>query len=849
MTHVHSIGLDTSLAARQRPMARDASTAWTIDVLLSDLSARGRHPAVIAFTATGIANWDSAALADNALRLAFGLRAEGIAKGDAVALWAPNSPPGVVAALAVLAAGGMLVPIDDLADAEQVRGALASSSARLVFTTGEHLKSRGQILQASGANPILLDDPEPGEPTARHWRSLLGQREENLPVPADDDPALLSWTSGTTGSPKAFVLTHRNIATNVEALRDLTLVSDQDRALLPLPLHHVYPFVLGTLATLTIGVAVVLPGGTTGPLLTEALRNGGITLIVGVPRLYEAMVAAIEMRADMHGRAVDVLWRMALGLTLLVWRTTGVRLGALLFAPVRRGVAPHLWLLVSGGARLERETEARLEALGWMVLTGYGLAETASLFTGNLPQHYQLGSAGRPLADGEIRIAHPDDQGVGEIELRGAAITSGYRANPEANRTTFTEDGWFRTGDLGFVDRDGFLFVTGRVKEVLVLGGGKKVIPEDLERVYGAAPEIAEIALLEDKGALVALVRPDPARLRARGASNFHDGIRVVLGETEQNLPSYERLSGFVLTDQPLPRTRLGKYRRFLLPALYAEARAGKARRPAHALTTEDAALLGDPTAAAIWALLRQRYPDEAVDLDSNLALDLGLNSFAWMELSIALQDRLDINLSEADIGAVDTVRDLLRLAIARRREGLRPPPEPASDIETWIAPTGTLLSALGFALYGLNRLVMRGLFRLRVCGIEHLPATGPLLIAPNHARLPRCAGHRRGAAVVALAPSPLGGRRGALIHASSRAAVLPRRARLPGRCCASRCGARGRRPCAGRRRCRGVVSRKLAHPRRQAAAVSARRRAASAAQRNPCRAGLCRGKLHGLAA
>src|SRR5262249_54912532 len=148
----------------------------------------------------------------------------------------------------------------------------------------------------------------------------------------------------------------------------------------------------------------------------------------------------------------------------------------------RHGTAPAAAGL--GWSRLERETEERLEALGGMVLSGYGLAETASLFTGNTPNDRRIGSAGRPLAEGEVRIACPDAQGIGEIELRGSSITKGYLNNPEANREAFTPDGWFQTGDLGFLDSDGFLFVTGRAKEVLVLGGGKKVIPEDLERIY-----------------------------------------------------------------------------------------------------------------------------------------------------------------------------------------------------------------------------------------------------------------------------------------------------------------------------------------------------------------------------
>ena len=668
--------------------------------------------------------------------MARGLRENGVGRGTAVALWAPNSPVRIATALGVLASGGTLVPIDDLADAEQLEAALISSGARLILTTAHHLDGSGAILNAHDVTAIRVDEDGRSGPGATASQVLADKRAENLPVPANNEPAMLSWTSGTTGSPKAFVLTHRDIASNVEALQKLAVVGPHDRALLPLPLHHAYPFVVGMLTTLTLGTTIVLPGGTTGPALMGALREANVTTIIGVPRLYEALWAAIAARLESYHLTIRLAFRALLKLTIFVQQSSGLRLEHFLFSPIRHAIAPRLRLLVSGGARLERETEERLAGLGWTVLSGYGLAETASLFTGNRPNDRRLGSAGRPLADGKVRTADRDDQGIGEIELRGSSITKGYLNNPEANQAAFTPDGWFRTGDLGFIDRDGFLFITGRTKEVLVLGGGKKVIPEDLERIYGRASEISEIALLEDKGALVALVRPDPVKLRQRGATNLRDGVRVILGEEAQHLPSYERLSGFALTDQPLPRTRLGKYRRFLLPSLYAQAAAGGGRRAVHALAPEDEVLLRDPTADSVWTLLRQRYPDQALDLDVNLSLDLSLDSFAWMELTILLQDRLGIHLSDADIAGIETIRDLLRLSIERRmvaRPLAREEPAVALDIERWLAPTGKLLVTLGFVLYALNWLVMRALFRLRFTGVARLPETGPFLITPNH--------------------------------------------------------------------------------------------------------------------
>ena len=571
------------------------------------------------------------------------------------------------------------------------------------------------------------------------YRAANSARNSLAPDP--DDAAVLPWTSGTTGAPKGFLLSYRNIGSNVEALRQLHIVGEMDNVLLPLPLHHAYPFVVGMLTTLSVGAPIVLPADTTGPAIMQALSNSDVSMrvsiIVGVPRLYEAILDVVQARVAERGRIARSGWWLLMRLALLLQRVTGLRPGRIWFAPVRRRFGPRLRYLISGGARLPTEAAEQLEALGWVVLSGYGLAETASMFTGNAPGDRRLASAGKPLADGEIRISGPDDKGIGEIELRGSSITTGYLNNPEANRTSFTPDGWFRTGDLGYVDHDGFLYVTGRSKELLVLGGGKKVSPEDLEQFYSSAPQIREMAVLEQQGMLTALVRPDPARVREMGTMNLHEGIRVVLAEKARNLPVYQRLSGFALTDQPLPRTRLGKYRRFLIPGLYREALAGGPRRQAGLLGPEDRALLKDPTAQMVWTLLRERYPEQAVDLDVNLGLDLNLDSFGWMELSITLQDRYGVRLTETDIATIDTIRDLLARCKGRKRVG--PVGEPAAaaeavEISRWLAPTGPIATLLGVLLYGINWCAMRGLFRLHVEGTQNIPDTRAFVIAPNHA-------------------------------------------------------------------------------------------------------------------
>src|SRR5437667_6820586 len=191
-----------------RDQELSVTDSWNLDRLLRDLAARRQHPAVIAFAENGVAAWDSETVADKALRLARGLHDIGLEPGERVALWAPNSPAWIVAALAVLAAGAVLVPIDDLGDAEQLDAALVSCAARLVFTTAHHLEGCGDILRERTARVILVDEAECTGQHGMGWLSLLGERAEHPTAPAPGAPALLSWTSGTTGSPKAFQLTY-----------------------------------------------------------------------------------------------------------------------------------------------------------------------------------------------------------------------------------------------------------------------------------------------------------------------------------------------------------------------------------------------------------------------------------------------------------------------------------------------------------------------------------------------------------------------------------------------------------------------------------------------------------------
>ncbi len=715
------------------------NTVWTVQNLLDAMTARGTAPAVMTFEGDEVTQTSYAELASQARQLASGFLEAGIAPGEAIGIYAPNSVAWSIVRLAAGAAGLVTVAIDDVSSEAEAVELLIDCDCQWLFTSCAHAEAIGEAEAELPFEIYLLDASADAVPAfqlpASDWQSALARDAGPLPDLDAATPTSLVFTSGTTGAPKAFTLSHANIATNVEPLVAEQLVGTNDRVLLPLPLHHVYPLVVGLFTTLASGAALVLPEAVTGPRIAYALRAGRVTTIVGVPRLYTALLANLRDRVHSAGRLAAIWYRCALAIAGLLQRIVGLRVGRWVLRPLHRRFAPALRFLACGGAHLDMVTAQSLERLGWRVLSGYGLAETASMFTANFPKRQRAGSEGRALPGGEVRIAGPDEHGVGEIELRGASVTAGYHNNPQANEEAFTTDGWFRTGDLGRLDSDGYLYVTGRSKEVIVLGGGKNVNPEDLERLYGVSKVIEEIAILEEAGQLVALVRPNVEAIRASGLLSVEDSVRVTLAEAGQQLPSYERLAGYALTSRPLPRTRLGKYRRFLLPGLYEQATKGSAAAEPEPLSAEDQNLIATPPASDAWDWLKARYPDRPISPSDSLQLDLGVDSLEWLQLSLTISERFGVELDDADVTDMVTVRDLLQRIVQRTGQTPVPKHVPIThDPFQYVAPAGPGLRLLGAIVHGFIWCLMRILFRLSVRGVEHVPTTGPAVIVANHA-------------------------------------------------------------------------------------------------------------------
>ena len=712
----------------------------TLIDLVDGLAVHAEQAALVAFAARERRDWTYGHLARTVRELAGGLVAVGLEPGARAALFAPDGPEWIASALAVIRVGAVVVPLDAQLSDDALAHTLSDSAARCVFTTNDRAARVARLAPATRV--ILLDTPE-GPASWCGLRDLVAP----LPERGETESAALFYTSGTTGPPKGVLLSHRNLAFQINTLAGIHLVTAGDRVCLPLPLHHVYPFVVGLLTPFALGLPVVLPYALTGPQMVRALTEGDATVLVGVPRLYGALLSAMEQQLGTLGPTTRGAVRLALRLSTWMHRRLGLRGGTRLFRAIRTRLGPRLRLLTSGGAALEPSVAEKLSGLGWDVASGYGLTETSPLLTLSLPGSGHLDSAGRPIPGVELRIAAPagSERGEGEIQARGPGVFAGYLNLPDKTRDAFTADGWFRTGDLGHLE-GGFLYVTGRADEMLVTSGGENVNPENVEAAFLQHPFLHDFAVLQRNGRLVGLALPDVTKIEQAGRTDVTRAVREAVAEVNPALPSYERLSDVAVTRDPLPRTRLGKLRRRGLQALYASAdivseEPGRGGAIAIADMTEaDRLLLEREPVRLAWEWLSERYPGRRLTMDVSLDLDLGVDSLEWLGLTLEIERRAGVELEESAITRVATIRDLLRVVGEAPRVGSVVPDTAWEDPERllspaqsrWLVPLGPILTLVSRSLMALNAGLMRFVFRLRTVGSGHLPDE-PCVFTPNH--------------------------------------------------------------------------------------------------------------------
>jgi long-chain acyl-CoA synthetase len=507
----------------------------TLCNILEQLEREHRKPAILRYKSGGKWNDISSAEFVSTVRgLAMGLLGLGIRKGDRVAIVSENRPEWSAFDHAILAIGGVVVPIYPTLHANQTRFILDNSQARLlILSTPEQLEKVTPILSSLPdiMRLVMMDRPEAMPSNALMWTDLLQQGEasmaenpgrlaEETAQVGEDDLASIIYTSGTTGEPKGAMLTHANFSSNVNATRAVVPFSHADEGLSFLPLSHVFERML-EFTFLDAGVTISYAESieTVAANITE-IRP---TVLASVPRLLEKVQARVMDRV--HASSAPRRWIFALGLWAgrrcslaklegraepFLARLLRPVTDKLVFAKLRQGMGGRLRILISGSAPLAREMTEFFCAAGLPVLEGYGLTETSAVVSVNTPQRTRLDTVGPVIPGVEVRIA--DD---GEILVRGPNVMKGYFRNEEATREVL-RDGWFHTGDVGHLDADGFLVITDRKKEILKTSGGKMVAPQPIENLLKCDPFISQAVLIGDRRKFIsALIAPDPRRLAA----------------------------------------------------------------------------------------------------------------------------------------------------------------------------------------------------------------------------------------------------------------------------------------------------------------------------------------------
>jgi len=413
----------------------------------------------------------------------------GVRKGDRIAILSENRPEWCEAYLAVSMTGGIAVPIDAQLRADDIWNLLSDSAATILF----HSSNTGESLRKISDNVSPNQQPGPVRINfdSEEFRSMCHAPQlDNYPGISGEDIASIIYTSGTTGTPKGVMLSQKNFCSDVGAVLQIGLIEPGDNFISILPYHHTYPFMGNLILPISSGLTVTFPPSLKGPELLATIRKKGVTILVGVPQLLELIRNGIVNKIKHLPAPMPAIMIGVLKLCGKIRMATGINLGRVIFKSAHRAMGKQFRFFASGGAKLNPDVMLDLEALGFTVLEGFGLTETSPVVTFNSPHMKRKpGSAGKPLPTAEIKIVSPDtrreagEKEEGEIVINGPMVMKGYYKNTGATELVL-KDGWFYSGDLGYLDDDGYLFITGRLKEVIVLSSGKNIYPDEVEKQY-----------------------------------------------------------------------------------------------------------------------------------------------------------------------------------------------------------------------------------------------------------------------------------------------------------------------------------------------------------------------------
>ena len=618
-----------------------------------------------------------------------------------VLIFAENSPEWCFALYGSLRCEAVVVPVDVQSTKNEVEYIINDCTPDIIFTTDNKLTFFANI-DCKGAKIIT--------PSCIAIDNMDQAVASDIPVRGQEDTLFIIYTSGTTGNPKGVMLSYKNVMFNIDAVsKSVPIFKEESNVMILLPLHHAFPLIGSLVAPLSVGSTVYIAEGMNAEAILKALSQGKITLITGVPRLYDMLVKGVMNKIN-----ASVVTRTLYKVVKAIGNDT---LSKIVFKNVHTKFGGNIEYLVSGGAALSKETGVILKTLGFYVLEGYGMTETAPMITFTRPGKRKIGYTGDPLPMVDIKIAEN-----GEICLRGDNVMQGYYQRPDETNQILI-DGWLHTGDMGKLDKYG-LKITGRLKEIIVTSNGKNINPELLEQDFLKHSQyVEEIGIFLYKDALHATVRPNMTNIRQQAVESMDMLIKEEITTFNNDNPSYKRIKQFHIISEEFPKTRLGKLQRYKLSSLIEKN------------TTNKNSIKELENKSEIYKLLKTFIDDELgcnAHEHDHFEIDLSMDSLNKVSLLAYIENAFDITFNEENIDELNTL-DKLSKYIEKEHHQLRE--SKISWKEILSTKTDIKLEKPGITHWCVNnfsKVALSLLYRFRYKGSKNIPDE-PCIIVANH--------------------------------------------------------------------------------------------------------------------
>jgi long-chain acyl-CoA synthetase len=555
-----------------------------------------------------------------------------IKAGDRVSIFSPNRPELIYTAFATMSSKGIAGPIDYANNVDEIAYVLGDCEPKYIFTAEEAKDKVKQAIEKSGKDikMIVFEDVDLDYTKFEAKEVKLDQE--------DEDTLLLLYTSGTTGDPKGVMLTKDNMAYMIEALAKYKLFEFEDRFLTLLPLHHVLPLVGSAITPFYFGSTIVFLKELSSEKIRGAFNEYKITMLIGVPRLYELFHKGIMAKIN-ASKVTATVFKLAQNIK-------SEKIRKKIFKKVHEGFGGHVKYFVSGGAKLDEQAAVDFKTLGFKVMEGYGMTETSPILTFPRPEEIRPGYCGSPIDGLETRFTEE-----GELQVRGRNVMKGYWNKPEKTREALSEDGWLSTGDLAEFDEINRLRIVGRKKEMIVLSNGKNINPSSIEQeiMLNSKGIIQELAVCDYNNHLNAVIYPNFDNIESMGITNIKETIKWdIIDKYNSKASPYKKILNFKIVKQELPKTKLGKLRRFMLKDLLV----GKT------LNVQD---IKEPEFEEYKLLSDYIKANTKVPFNPNshIELDLGFDSLDLVELKAFTDSTFGLDLTEEDLSGNATVLKL----------------------------------------------------------------------------------------------------------------------------------------------------------------------------------------------